>query len=83
MNKPVQKQLDIRVYLSDEEEKSLKSKMDESIRNFYQMNEEYVLNKNLVTLECHKHFQEVRFQIDEHREELKKKIDDISLEMIE
>ena len=47
------------------------------------MNEEYVLNKNLVTLECHKHFQEVRFQIDEHREELKKKIDDISLEMIE
>jgi hypothetical protein len=47
------------------------------------MNEEYVLNKNLVTLECHKHFQEVLFQIDEHREELKKKIDDLSLEMIE
>jgi len=74
------KQLDI--HISDEE-KSLKSKIEESIRNFYQTNEEFSLNKNLVTLECHKHFQEVRFQIDEHREELKKKIDDISLEMIE
>jgi hypothetical protein len=28
------------------------------------------------------HFQELRFQIDEHREELKNKIDDIALEMI-
>ena len=29
------------------------------------------------------HFQELRFKIDEHRERLKAKIDDVALEMIE
>ena len=34
-------------------------------------------------LECYNHFQEVRRQIDLHREKLKEKIDDIYMNMIE
>ena len=34
-------------------------------------------------MECHEHFQEMRFQIDLQREKLKEKIDDIYMEMIE
>ena len=41
------------------------------------------LNKNKLDLECHNHFQEIRFQLDQHIEELKEKIDDIYMEMIE
>jgi len=34
-------------------------------------------------LECHNHFQEVRRQLDMHREKLKERVDDIYMEMIE
>jgi hypothetical protein len=70
------------LYLSDEET-SLKRKIEESIRNFYQLYEEYLLGKNSLDLNCHNHFQELRFQIDEHRKNLKAKIDKVALEMID
>jgi hypothetical protein len=41
------------------------------------------LNKSKLDLDVHNHFQEIRFKLDEHREELKQKIDDIYMEMIE
>ena len=41
------------------------------------------LSKNGLYLDCHDHFQEIRFQIDQHREKLKEKIDDIYMEMID
>jgi hypothetical protein len=41
------------------------------------------LGKTSIDLNCHNHFQELRFQIDEHREELKAKIDKVALEMID
>jgi hypothetical protein len=78
----LKKLFDDQHYLSDEEI-SLKQKIEESIRVFYQLYEEYLLGKTSLDLNCHNHFQELRFQIDEHREELKVKIDEVALEMID
>jgi hypothetical protein len=36
-----------------------------------------------VDIDCFDHFQELRFKIDEHREQLKETIDKIALNMIE
>ena len=81
-NKIIQQQLDDGVYLS-EEEFNLRQNVNESIRVFYQIYEEFTLSKNKLDLECHNHFQEIRFQLDLHREKLKDKIDHIYMEMID
>jgi hypothetical protein len=47
------------------------------------MYEEFTLDKSRIDLDVHIHFQEIRFEIDEHREELKEKIDDIYTLMAE
>ena len=47
------------------------------------MYEQFTLNKTRIVLDVHNHFQEIRFKLDEHREELKQKIDDIYMEMID
>ena len=47
------------------------------------MYEEFCSNKTSLDLDVHNHFQEIGFQLDEHREVLKQKIDDIYMEMIE
>jgi len=78
----LKKLLDDQLYLSDEET-SVKQKIEDSIRMFYQLYEEFLLGKNSLDLNCHNHFQELRFQIDEHRENLKAKIDEVALEMID
>jgi hypothetical protein len=70
------------VYLSDEEF-ALKKKIEDSIRMVFQMYEQFTLNKIKLDLDVHEHFQEIRFQLDETREELKVKIDDIYMEMID
>jgi hypothetical protein len=75
----LKKQLDKHVYLSDEEF-ALKKQIEDSIRQFFQMYEEFCLNKTTL---IHNHFQEIRFKLDEHRERLKGKIDDIYMEMSE
>jgi hypothetical protein len=80
--KLIQKQIDNKLYLSDNE-KCLKKQIDESIRDFYKLYEEFSLNKTRLDLNVHNHLNELRFQIDEHREKLKQKIDDIALAMIE
>ena len=66
----------------NEEEKSLKQKIEESIKLFYKMYSKFSLSKTKFDLDCHNHFQEIRFQLDLHREKLKEKIDDIYMEMI-
>jgi len=66
-----------------EEEISLKQELEESIQKFFQFYDEFIQNKTNLDMDVFNHFQEMRFQIDEHREELKKKIDDIALEMID
>jgi hypothetical protein len=81
-NKFMKQLIDDKVYLSDEEI-SLKKTLDEAIKVFYETYEEFIVNKNKLDLECHNHFQEIRRSLDIHREEVKEKIDEIYLEMIE
>jgi hypothetical protein len=61
----------------------LKNKIEESIQKFFQSYEQFALNKTTLELDVHEHFQEIIFKLDEHREELKQKIDDIYMKMIE
>jgi hypothetical protein len=81
-NKTLKNLIESQSYLS-EDEMSLKQKLEESIRKFCEFYEEIVLNKNKSESDVFDHFHEIRFQIDEHREELKKRIDDIALAMID
>jgi hypothetical protein len=81
-NNFLKKLLDNHDFLSDEEF-SLKNKIEDSIRHFFKMYEQFTLNKTRIDLDVHEHFQDIRFQLDEHREHLKVKIDDIYMEMIE
>jgi hypothetical protein len=69
-------------FLSDEEF-SLKKQIEDSIRQFFQMYEHFTSNKTNRDLNVHNHFTEIRFKLDEHRELLKEKIDDIYMEMID
>ena len=81
-NKFAQKKINEQIYLSDQEI-SLKQKIEDSIKLFYSMYEEFTSSKTQLDLDCHNHFQEVRLQLDMHREKFKEKIDDIYMEMIE
>ena len=81
-NKTLKKLIESQSHLSVEEI-SLKKKLEDSIRKFFQFYDEFDQNKAKIQSQVFDHFQEMRFQIDEHREELKKKIDDIALEMID
>jgi hypothetical protein len=78
----LKKYLDEFLFLSDEEF-AFKNKIEDSIRTFFQVYEEFTLNKTTLDLDVHNHFQGIRFKLDEHREQLKQKIDDIYMEMIE
>ena len=80
--KSIQKQINAQIFLN-EEEKSLKQNIEESIKLFYEMYDEFSLSKSKLYLDCHNHFQEILFQLDMHREKLKEKIDDIYMEMID
>jgi len=81
-NNLVKKQIDDHDYLNDEEF-SLRNKIEDSLRKFFQMYEQFTLNQTRIDLDVHNHFAEIRFKLDEHREELKQRIDDIYMEMIE
>jgi hypothetical protein len=76
------KQLSEQAYLSYEEF-TFKKKIQDSIRMIFQMYEEFTLNKTILDLDVHNHFTGIRFKLDEHREVIKEKIDDIYMEMIE
>ena len=81
-NKTLKKQVEDQTHLS-EGEINLKQKLEDSIQNFFGFFDKFVHNKNKIESDVFDHFQEVRFQVDEHREELKKRIDDIALKMID
>ena len=81
-NKFVQIQINDQMFLNDKEI-SLKQQIEESFRVFYQMYDTFSLSKTKLDLDCHEHFQGIRFQLDMHREKLKEKIDDIYMEMID
>jgi hypothetical protein len=80
--KALTKLIETQSYLN-EEEISLKQDLEVSIRKFFVFYEEFVQNKTQLESDVFNHFQELRFQIDEHREKLKEKIDVIALKMID
>jgi hypothetical protein len=67
LNEAISKLIESHSYLN-ETEMSLKRELEVSIKKFFDIFE---------------HFQEMRYQIDEHREKLKEKIDEIALKMID
>ena len=81
-NEALKHSIESHSYLSNEE-KSVKQKLEESIRQFFQFCDEFSQNKSQHEADIFEHFHEMRFKIDEHREELKKRIDDIALAMID
>jgi hypothetical protein len=81
-NKTLRKLIESESYLSGEEI-SLKVELEVSVRKFFEFYDEFNQKKTQLELDAFEHFKEMRFQIDEHREELKKRIDDIALAMID
>jgi hypothetical protein len=81
-NKAMQKFIENERYLSVEE-KSIKSHLEQALRDFLYLNEQLQDAKNSFDLDCHNHFQEIRRKIDVQREELKDQIDKIALAMID
>jgi hypothetical protein len=69
-------------HLSDEEQR-LKQELEQSIRQFFVFYDEFIQNRTKLASNVFDHYHEMRFQIDEHREELKVRIDDIALAMID
>jgi len=65
------------------EEIGLKQELEASIQKFFEFYDEFTQNRTQLELDVFDHYQEMRFKIDQHREELKKRIDEISLTMIE
>jgi hypothetical protein len=80
--KAFKKLIESQSYLT-EEEMSLKHELEGSIGKFFEFFGEFVQTRDNIDSYVFNHFEEMRFQIDEHREELKRKIDDIALEMID
>jgi hypothetical protein len=80
--KPFTDLIETQSYLSDEET-SLKQNLEESLRKFFDLYDEFDKNRTQFESDVFDHFREKRFQVDEHRERLKVKIDDIALAMIE
>jgi hypothetical protein len=81
-NETIVKLIESQSHLSDEE-KNLKQEIEASIRRFFEIYDQFMQNKTQLESDVYDHFQELRFQIYQHREELKKKIDDIALQMID
>jgi hypothetical protein len=74
LNNELNKLLESQTYLS-EEELNLKQKLEEYIRKFFLIHDEFARKKSQL--------ESVVFDHDEHREELKNKIDDIALALID
>jgi hypothetical protein len=81
-NEDLKKLLESLSYLSGEE-MSLKKELEASIRKFFEFYDEFNQNKSKLESDVFDHFHEMRFQVDEHRERIKEKIDEIALEMID
>ena len=53
-----------------EEELNLKQELEDKIRKFFEFYDKFIQNRNKTESDIFEHFQEMRFQIDEHREKL-------------
>jgi hypothetical protein len=81
-HKTIKNLIESQSYLNEEEIK-LKHDLKVSIQKFYQFYDEFIQSRTKLESDVFDHFQEIRFQIDEHRERLKVRIDEIALTMID
>jgi hypothetical protein len=81
-NIELEKLLGSRSYLGDEE-LSLKKELEDSIQKFFEFYDEFSQSRTKLESGIFNHYQELRFQIDEYRERLKERIDEIALAMID
>jgi hypothetical protein len=81
-NEAISKLIESQSYLSVDEIK-LKHELEVSIKKFFEFYDEFSQNKSKLESDVFDHFHEMRFKIDQQREELKKRIDDIALAMID
>jgi hypothetical protein len=81
-NEALKNSIESHSYLSDDEI-SRKQDLEASIQKFFEFYDQFDQNKTQLESDMFDHFQELRFKIDQHREELKKRIDDIALAMID
>ena len=77
----LQRLIDDENYLNNDE-KSLKKSLIQSLEVFYKLYEDYMQRKNEIEVETFDHFQEIRRKIDIQREKLKSKIDEIAMDII-
>ena len=78
--KGLKKLLENQPYLN-EEEMSLKQELEESIRKLFQFYDEFNQNKTNRESFVSSQFEELRSQIDQHRDKLKERIDNIAFKM--
>ncbi len=81
-NEALKQLIESQSYLS-EDEISLKQKLEESISKFFEFYDKFQQNRTKLNTDVYNHFGEMRFKINQHGEELKKRIDDISLAMVD
>jgi hypothetical protein len=81
-NKSLTQLIENQSHLIDEEI-NLKQELEISIKIFFEYYDEFIQNKTQLESDVFDQFHEMRFKVDEQREELKKKIDDIALELID
>jgi len=81
-NKPFKKLIDSQSFLN-EEEIGLKLELEESIRKIFKFYADFIQNRAKLQSDVHSHFEEILSQIDQHRDKLKKRIDDIALSMLD
>jgi hypothetical protein len=81
-NKRLKTLVESQSYLSGEE-LSLKQEIKDKIRKFFELYDELSQNKNKVDSDVFEYFQVMRFQIDEQREKLKERVDEIASAMID
>jgi hypothetical protein len=80
-NKVAQRMLDAERHLSDEE-KYLKHSLDDNIVNLHLLSDEFARFKLSLDAEFQHHFCEIKRKIETRRDELKAKIEEISVEML-
>jgi hypothetical protein len=81
-NEDLRKLTESQSYFS-EDEIVLKQELEESIQKFFEFYDKFAQKKTQLDSDVYNYFHELRFQVDEHRERLKEKIDDIVLAMID
>jgi hypothetical protein len=81
-NEDLKKLIESKFYLSEDEIR-LKQDLEQLIRTFFEFYDDFAQDKTQIDLDVYNHFHELRFQVDEHRERLKEKIDEIALAMID